>query len=76
MIPFARACGANIGPKGLQGFDTESPVGKTIEVYVKPEPYEGKMQNKVKDYRAVGAGRAQFYPGQFNWKNLLASLSG
>lgn len=60
MINFAKATAGPdvIGPKGsLKDFDTDQK-GKTLEVYVKPEPYEGKMQNKVKDYRPVGAGRA------------------
>lgn len=58
MIPFAQATGAAVGAKGLAGWDTNDPVGKTLEVYVKPEPYEGKMQNKIKDYRKTGAARA------------------
>lgn len=58
MIPFAKATGTNVGPKGLSGWDTENPVGKSLEVYIKPEVYEGKLQDKCKDYRALGAGRA------------------
>lgn len=58
MIPFAEATGTKVGPKGLAGYDTENPVGKTLEVYVKPELYQGKMQNNVADYRALGAARA------------------
>lgn len=62
MIPLARATGTNVGPNGLDNYDTNNPVGKTLEVYVKPEPYEGKMQNKVKDYRPIGAGRVAETP--------------
>ncbi len=56
-IPFARAGGAIVGPKGLQGWDTESAVGKTMEWYVKPGVWNGKAKNDVEDYRPVGAGR-------------------
>lgn len=57
MIPFAKAGGANVGPKGLAGYDTEANVGKTMEFYVKPGVYEGKAQNDVSDFRPTGAGR-------------------
>lgn len=56
---FAKACGAKVDPKkGLSGWDTESPVGKRIEAYIKPDVYNGKPKNDVADFRPVGAGRS------------------
>lgn len=58
MIPFVNATGVKVGPKGLSGFDTESPVGKTMEFYVKPDVYQGKPKNNVADFRPTGSGRS------------------
>ncbi len=51
-VPFFAACGAPINEAGGQ-YDFERTKGKTILVYVKNEIYQGRVLNKIEDYKAA-----------------------
>jgi hypothetical protein len=50
--PFVEALGIQL--KDDDEFDPNSAVGKKLLVYVKNEEYEGKLQNRVADFRPIG----------------------
>ena len=51
-INFIVACGGSIDEDAGGEFELESAAGKSIEAYVKPRQYEGRMVNDVVDFRA------------------------
>lgn len=51
---FITACGGSIDPETGGEFDLEGAAGKTIEAFVKPRQYEGRMVNDVSDFRVPG----------------------
>jgi hypothetical protein len=51
-VNFIRACGGVVGEEGGT-FDIASSVGRKLEAFVKPRPYEGRMTNDVADFRKL-----------------------
>lgn len=54
-INFLNALGANIGKDGKTGVNLsdDTAKGKRLMIYIKNDEYEGKMNNKVADYRPL-----------------------
>lgn len=51
-VNFIRACGGSIGDEGGT-FDLATAVGRKLEAFVKPRPYEGRMTNDVADFKKL-----------------------
>ena len=51
-VNFIKACGGNISDEGGT-FDIASSVGRKLEAFVKPRPYEGRLTNDVADFRKL-----------------------
>ncbi len=51
-VNFIRACGASVGDEGGT-FDIASSVGRKMQAFVKPRPYEGRMTNDVADFKPL-----------------------
>ena len=51
-VTYIRACGGSVTDAGGT-FDIASSVGRKLEAFVKPRPYEGRMTNDVADFRKL-----------------------
>jgi hypothetical protein len=51
-VNFIKACGGSVSDEGGT-FDLSSAVGRKLQAFVKPRPYEGRMTNDVADFRAL-----------------------
>lgn len=51
-VNFLKACGATVGEAGGT-FEFSGAVGKKLDAFIKPRPYEGRMTNDVADFRAL-----------------------
>ncbi len=54
-VNFIIACGGKVDKEAEadQTFEFSGAVGKKMEVFVKPRPYEGRMTNDVADFRKL-----------------------
>jgi hypothetical protein len=53
-IKFIEACGGKVGPDGGE-MELSRAEGKELEIFIDNDLYDGRLTNKIKDYRSIVA---------------------